>query len=193
MSGTTATTLDPARPRSTATTALIGIALAGGAVAVALGVYAKNHQPTGELIAHFGFSSTLAMKAWLATAAFALAIVQALSAAWMWGRLPRAGAAPKWVSHAHRWTGTLAFVISLPVAYHCLWSLGWRDTSTRTIVHGTLGCAFYGAVTTKLLALRLKRAPGWVLPVAGGLLVALLTGLWLTSALWFFNTSGVRF
>ena len=46
----------------------------------------------------------------------------------MWGRLP--------VSVTHRagyrsCTARLAFLVSLPVAYHCLWSLGFQTTSTR--------------------------------------------------------------
>jgi hypothetical protein len=38
---------------------------------------------------------------------------------------------------------------------------------------------------------RLHRFPGWVLPIAGGLLFAALLGVWHTSALWFFRTVGV--
>ena len=41
---------------------------------------------------------------------------------------------------------------------------------------------------TKLLALRSRRLPGWALPVIGGTLVSGLVIIWMTSALWFFNT-----
>jgi hypothetical protein len=159
-------------------------------VAVALGTYAQVHDPTNEQLLHVGFPSTLSMKAWLTTGVFVLALAQVVSAAWMWGRLPRAGAAPRWVAHAHRWTGTAAFLLALPVAYHCLWSLGWRSTDARVVVHGVLGCAFFGAITTKLLALRIDGAPRWALPLLGGGLVAILTGIWLTSSLWFFTNVG---
>jgi hypothetical protein len=179
----------PASPRR-GTVALLGAAAIGAAVSVGLGTYAKVHDPTNEQIAHFGFPTTLSMKAWLTTGVAVLAVAQAATAAWMWGRLPRAGSPPRWVAHAHRWTGTAAFLLSLPVAYHCLWSLGWRDTDTRVVVHGLLGCAFFGALTTKLLALRINGLPGWALPVLGGGLVAILTGIWLTSSLWFFTTVG---
>ena len=172
------------------TTALLIAAAIGGAVSVAIGVYAQQHDPTNEQILHVGFPSTLSMKAWLTTGVFVLAIAQAVSAAWMWGRLPRAGAPPRWLHHAHRWTGTAAFLLALPVAYHCLWSLGWRSTDTRVVVHGVLGCAFFGALTTKLLALRIDGAPKWALPVLGSLLVAVLTAIWLTSSLWFFTNVG---
>ena len=109
---------------------------------------------------------------------------------WMWGKLPGAGAPPRWVAHAHRWSGTAAFLLSLPVAYHCLWSLGFQDYETRVWLHGLFGCAFYGAITVKLLALRIDGLRGWVLPVLGGSLVALLTAIWLTSSLWYFDHFG---
>ena len=32
--------------------------------------------------------------------------------------------------------------------------------------------------------------PGWALPLAGGLVFAALVGIWLTSSLWFFTSSG---
>ncbi len=163
------------------------VVAAGAAVSLAIGVYGRTHTPTGETIFSFGFSSTLSMKAWFTTVAATLGLAQAASAAWLWGRLPGAGSAPAWVAAAHRWVGTLAFFFTLPVAYHCLWALGFQTTTTRVLIHSILGCAFYGALTTKLLVLRSNRLPGWTLPVAGGLLVALLTGLWLTSSLWFFT------
>ena len=90
----------------------------------------------------------------------------------MFGRLPFVHLTPRWVPFAHRWTGTAAFLVSLPVAYHCLWSLGFETTSPRVVIHGIAGCLFYGAFTTKLLALRSRRLPGWALPVIGGTLVA---------------------
>ena len=45
--------------------------------------------------------------------------------------------------------------------------------------------------TAKMLALRPKSVPGWAIPLLGGLLFTALAGLWLTSALWFFTTTGV--
>jgi hypothetical protein len=131
------------------------------------------------------------MKAWLATAVVALAIVQVLLALRMYGRLGRS-AAPAWVGPTHRLVGTLAFLVSLPVAYHCLWSLGFESNAdhARRFWHSLFGCAFYGAFTIKVLAVRSRRMPGWALPVVGGLVFSLLVGLWLTSALWFFDKSG---
>jgi hypothetical protein len=185
--GTTTIELPP-REHS-AVRALIGCAIAGAAVAVALGVYGRTHEPTHQTIDDLGFPSLLAMKSWLATIATALALFQLGSALRMYGRLRPGRAVPPWLPVAHRWSGTAAFVVSLPVAYHCLWSVGvTTDRGARPIIHGLLGCAFYGAITTKLLALRATRLPKWAIPVIGASLVALLTGIFLTSSLWFFTT-----
>lgn len=167
--------------------ALLLAAVAGAAVSVALGTYGRVHEPSGGSIVDLGFPSLGAMKAWLATVAFTLAVVQLASALAMFGRFPGVHRSPSWLPVVHRWSGTAAFVVSLPVAYHCLWALGFQDTGARQLVHSVLGCAFYGAFATKLLCLRLERAPRWVLPVAGSLLVSLLTGAWITSSLWFFT------
>ena len=169
--------------------ALVLPAIAGGAVALSIGVYGRVHEATFDPIFDLGFPSLPAMKSWLATVAVAFAVFQVVSALGMWGRLPFWRPAPRWLPWAHRWSGTCAFLVSLPVAYHCLWALGFQsDAGLRPLVHSLLGCAFYGAFSTKLLALRNDRLPSWGIPVVGATLVVLLTGVWLTSALWFFTT-----
>lgn len=179
------------RARSSAATMLL-LALAGAFVAVALGIYGARHQPTGRPLALVvGFTSMTPMKAWLATFAVALAVFQLVSAAWMWGKLPISRPAPSWLSQNHRWTGSIAFLLTLPVAYHCLWSLGFSTFDTRTALHSIFGCAVYGAFATKMLGLRVKTLPGWALPVFGGLLFAVLIGAWATAAVWYFTQPGV--
>jgi Family of unknown function (DUF6529) len=180
----------PAPAPAGAIAPLLAAAAAGGAVALALGTYGRVHDPTGGSITTFGFPTLLSMKAWLTTGVFVLALAQLASALALWGRLPGVRTAPPWLRPVHRWTGTAAFVVSLPVAYHCLWSLGFQDADARVLVHSLVGCAFYGAFTTKLLALRVERLPGLALPVIGGLLVTCLTVIWLTSSLWFFTNVG---
>lgn len=171
-------------------TLLLAAAAAGGAVSIGLGAYGRIHQPSGGSIATFGFPSVLPMKAWFATGAFALVLVQLTSALAMWGQLPGVTSPPRWLAPVHRWSGTVAFVLSLPVAYHCLWALGFDNTDARQLVHSLFGCAFYGAFTVKLLALRIAGLPGWTLPFVGGLLVTSLTFVWLTSSLLFFTNVG---
>ena len=74
-------------PTADSRLALIAAATAGGVVALSLGVYGRNHTPTGDKIFTLGFSTVIEMKAWLATAAFALVFVQLFTALRMYGRL----------------------------------------------------------------------------------------------------------
>jgi hypothetical protein len=131
------------------------------------------------------------MKAWLTSAAVLLLLIQVTTALWMWDRLPGAGQAPSWATPVHRWSGTAAFVLTLPVAFHCIWSLGFQSGSTRVLVHGLVGCLFYGAYAAKMLALRVRGLPGWSLPVLGSTVLTSLVVVWLSSALWFFTRSGI--
>src|SRR5207237_254224 len=84
--------------------------------------------------------------------------------------------APAAVSVLHRWSGTIAFIVTLPVAFHCLWALGFGTTSSRVIVHSVAGCVFYGAYASKMLGLRVRGLSGWTLPVLGGTVFAARRG-----------------
>jgi hypothetical protein len=161
--------------------------LVGGLVAVALGVYGRAHAPTGFAVGVAGFSAALPMKVWLTTGALLLAVVQVVSALSMWGRL--GVSIPPGV---HRWSGRLAFLLTIPVAFHCLYALGLQYDVPRVLAHSLLGCFFYGLFTAKMLALPKRDAPGWTLPVLGGLLFTVMVGLWLTSSFWFFTTIGLK-
>jgi hypothetical protein len=182
-----ANTAAASRARTVAATAL----LFGVAVALSIGVYAHVHHPSLRPLYLFGFSGMLQMKTWLATIALVLVLVQLLSALWMWGRLPGVSSTPGWVAWLHRWSGTIAFVVSLPVALHCIWSLGFETGDARVLAHSAFGCAFYGAYAAKMLGLRLHNGPKWLLPVLGGAVFTFFVLIWLTSAVWFFTRSGL--
>lgn len=138
------------------------------------------------------FSSPIAAKAWLATAAALLVVVQLATAARMWGRLrgvvPLSDATAKRI---HRWSGRIAVLASLPVVFHCIAILGFKTTDARVAIHSILGSFVYGALAAKLAFIRDEEHPAWALPVAGGALAVLLVALWLTSSLWYFTS--VRF
>ena len=136
------------------------------------------------------FSDTIHMKAWLASLAVALAVFQLFTAAWIFHRLP--WEKPAWVNPVHRWSGRLAFAVTLPIAYHCIFKLGFQSGQTRVLWHSLLGCAFYGAFAAKITIVELKRFPTAVLHVAGGFLFAVLIGVWYTSAVWFFRLVGLE-
>ena len=168
----------------------------GAVVALLAGVFGRLHQPTLAGTTTLGFTTVLAMKTVVAIVIAALVVFQLISALWIFGKI--GGAAPSWVGKVHRATGASALLLSLFVAYHCLWSLGLEvghlpdgePVSTRTFVHGLLGCAVMGAIVVKIVAVRSRRAPGWFLPVAGGLLFSLLVAAILTSAAWYLATKG---
>lgn len=164
--------------------------LAGAAVAVGLGVFAKVHEPQFFSVNVAGFSSPTSVKSWLATLAAALAVTQLVTAAAMYGKLslPVPG---RMLGRAHVWSGRLAVLVSVPVAVHCLYALGYSDTDTRVLAHSLLGCFVYGAFVSKMLLLTRKSLPTWVIPTAGGIVLAAFVGVWFTSALWFFQTSGL--
>ena len=134
------------------------------------------------------FSDPIHMKVWLASVVALLALFQVFSAAWIFRKLP--WTRPAWIGTAHRWSGRTAFLLSLPVAYHCIFLLGFQEYSTRALAHSLLGCFFYGAIAAKVTVVRMRGLPGWALPIAGGLVFAILIALWYTSSLWFFENSG---
>jgi hypothetical protein len=157
-------------------------AVAGIGTAVGLGVYGRLHQTPGVPV-DFG------LKVWLATGAALLAVLQLLTALAMYGRLPGVPTGPP-LAVVHRWTGRVAFLLSLPVAVHCLYVLGFRAGEPRVLVHSLAGCLFYGAFVAKMLLLsRPDGGRGWAVPAVAGLLFTAITALWLTSALWAFALS----
>ena len=181
MSSAAATPSSPA-PR------LLAAAGLGAVVALSLGIYGNVHDPSQKLVFTLFFSSTITMKVYLATLAVALGVVQVLLALWLFGKLP--WDAPGWVGPAHRIFGRLAFLASLPVAYHCLWSLGFQDTNARVLAHSLLGCSLYGAFAAKVTIVRSRGLPAVALPIAGGLVFAALVLAWYTSGLWFIRQNG---
>ncbi len=142
------------------------------------------------------FSSTIAAKVWFATAAGCFALIQITTAARIFGHLNRF-VRPTYfgipVSRVHRWSGRIAFLCTLPVAFHCVFILGFQTSSPRVLIHSILGSFFYGVFAVKVLAVRDRALPAWALPVAGGMLFAMLGALWATSSLWYFTNVRVGF
>ncbi|HVD79237.1 MAG TPA: DUF6529 family protein [Propionibacteriaceae bacterium] len=172
----------PAEPSGTKIAPVVIAFALGTAVAIGLGVYGRLHTPSGHAVNIAGFSSGAAAKAALASVAMALAIVQTVTAMGLYGRIPLRGA---WVGTVHRWSGRLAVLISVPVAVHCLYALGFQAYDGRVIAHSLLGCFFYGAFVFKMLILTRDDSPKWALPLAGGLVLSGLTALWVTAVLYF--------
>ena len=84
-----------------------------------------------------------------------------------------AAAEPRVERRSYRWVAVplLAFAVfsltaGLPghheprsKGYHCIFKLGFREPSTRVVVHGLLGCAVYGAFAANVTIVRLRRFP----------------------------------
>ena len=151
-------------------------------IALTVGLVATGTVPEPYATPFFRlfFKDVLAMKAWLATAAVVLACGQLVTAGRMYTLFgfPPAG---RFYNLLHRWSGRIAIVLTLPVAYHCIVMLGFGTSRPRVLIHSLLGSALYGVFVAKVLIVR------WILPLAGGLLFSILLGLWLTSALLFFS------
>ena len=143
------------------------------------------HDPRSKGYFRLFFSDPIHLKAGFATCAGVLACFQLFTAAWIFRKLP--WRKPGWVNPAHRWSGRLAFAFTLPVAYHCIFKLGFQDPDGRVLAHSLLGCAVYGAFASKVTIVRLHRFPRPVLPLAGGLLFGVLIAVWYTSAVWLYR------
>ena len=169
---------------------------AGAAVAVALGVFGRVHDPTIDATTTLGYDTVLDMKVVVTAVIGVLVLLQLVGALLMYGKL--GVRAPSWVGPAHRASGVIAFLLAVFVGYHCLWALGLEygelhtgePVPARAVVHGVLGCVVFGAFVVKVVAVRSRRAPGWFLPVAGGLLFSAFVVVVLTSTVWYVGDAG---
>jgi len=168
----------------------------GAAVAVALGVFGRVHDPTIDATTTLGYDTVLDMKVVVTAVIGVLVLLQLVGALLMYGKL--GVRAPSWVGPAHRASGVIAFLLAVFVGYHCLWALGLEygelhtgePVPARAVVHGVLGCVVFGAFVVKVVAVRSRRAPGWFLPVAGGLLFSAFVVVVLTSTVWYVGDAG---
>jgi hypothetical protein len=89
------------------------------------------------------------------SAALLLGLGQLLTVSRMYAllRFPPQG---RFYNVVHRLSGRVAILLTLPVAYHCIFLLGFGTYSTRVYVHSLLGSSFYGAFLAKLLIVRTK-------------------------------------
>src|SRR5262245_49860587 len=106
-------------------------------IALTVGLVATGTvpEPYATPFFHLFFRGVLQMKAWLATAALVLACGQLLTAARIYEllRFPPKGR----LYHAlHRWSGRMAILLTLPVAYHCIFMLGFSAKGPRTLAAG---------------------------------------------------------
>jgi len=133
------------------------------------------------------FSDPIHLKAWFATAAALLACFQLFTAAWIFRKLAREGAVGQRRSSLVG-PPRVRLHPSGRLPLHLQARLSKRHS--RVLLHSLLGSAFFGAYAAKVLIIRMRRYPVWVIPTAGGLLFTTLIVVWYTSALWFFQIVG---
>ena len=159
------------------------------AITAGLYVFETQHVPnySTDLFGRTG-PDTLPLKSWLATGVLALAGLQLGLAMRMYRKLPRIPPPTPRIASVHRAVGAAAILLTAPIAYHCVLAYGVQThVDTRVALHSIAGCFLYGAIAAKLPIVRSQRFPGWTLPLARRTLVALVSLLWYTSALWYFN------
>ena len=102
----------------------------GAVVALLVGVFGRVHNPTLNGTTTLGYATVIGMKTVVTMVIAVLVVVQLITALWMYGKLGLR--APSWLGTLHRSTGGTALVLSLFVAYHCLWTLGLEVRMART-------------------------------------------------------------
>ena len=178
---------EPPSNNTTSAGLVVAILAAGAAVTAALALFGTLHAPNYSFGLLGSPADAFSTKSTIATGVLGLALIQVLLAVWMYGHLPGPTTTPTLVRPVHRVIGMVLFLTTLPVAIHCMFAYGVETTSARVTVHSLAGCFFYGAFVAKMIVVRSRSLPGWVLPTVGGLLVTLVAVIWYTSALWYLN------
>ncbi len=124
----------------------------------------------------------LAWKTAFAALVIGLAGFQVATAARVWGAggLPLSEAT---AARIHRWSGRLLLVLSVMLAYTCLFGLAGPTSPTRVLLHSILGGTLFVVLAVKFSALRLGRPSDRHLPVIGSLLFVNYVAIWALSAL----------
>jgi hypothetical protein len=146
----------------------------GALTSLALGLYAGLHEPTGRGYVFVDADGVDDVKWALTAVVVSLVVVQVVLGA----LLARPGGGDgRTTAEVHRLVGTLAFACSIPVAFHCLWSLGYRGDDLRVAAHSVLGCVAYGCFVAKVIAVRRREAPMVVLAALGSVLGVVLVAI----------------
>jgi len=132
---------------------------AGAAASVALGAYSVVHEPSGRDFVLYGFDSSAGWKHALTLAVAVLLVAQAAIGFKLAGLFGLRPPGRPWLPELRRLIATAAVGLSLPVAFHCVWALGFGSDSPVGALHSILGCIAYGCVVAALWPNDRKPAP----------------------------------
>lgn len=122
----------------------------------------------------------LLWKVVLATVVFGLSGLQVALAARFYGfaALP-IGAGP--AAAVHRWSGRVALVLAVVVAFSCLVGPAGPTSPTRVLLHSVFGAALFAVLAAKFAVLRVLRRGDALVPYLGSALFLLFGAIWATS------------
>ena len=115
------------------------------------------------------------------TTVFALAGLQVLLAARFYGRTALPGISGGTAATLHRWSGRVALVLAVAVAYACVVGPAGPTSPTRVLLHSIFGIAAFVVLTVKFLILRVVKGGDKALPIAGVSLFLVFAAIWATS------------
>lgn len=115
------------------------------------------------------------------TTVFALAGLQVLLAARFYGRTFLPGISGGAAASLHRWSGRVALVLAVAVAYSCVAGPAGPTSPTRVLLHSIFGIAAFVVLTVKFLILRVVKGGDKALPIAGISLFLVFAAIWATS------------
>ncbi len=128
------------------------------------------------------------VKSFLATLAFTLAVLNLLIMAQLYGKLRLFPLAPGTLSRWHRRQGDVILLLFLFVAYHCLTGATVDPRDWRVLAHAIFGSTVLALILSKVVVVRfLPRVMAYI-GIIGSVLFVSTTGVFLSSAIWYFFT-----
>jgi plastocyanin len=139
------------------------------------------------------FDDVIDIKVWLATLVLALAFLQVVTMAVVYGWVPVGSKSLKdRLSVYHRWEGRIAVFVAVVIATFCILDPGPQTATDRQQQHTIVGILVLALIVAKIAALHFVPALGKGLPVLGIGVAASFGMLWYTSsyAFWFDGQNG---
>lgn len=137
---------------------------------------------------------TINQKSILATVLLVIACAQVLLIAMALGKIGSFSTdTRRRLVMAHRFEGSVAFLVALWVAYNCVFNIATKSGAPRVVIHALTGTVVLGLFMGKITISRGIRRFYTRLPLLGASLFAAITVLWVTSAGWYFYTEGVGY